>query len=137
MLNGSISREYAAECPAEKNAISPNFRKKHEENSLAGDSLKISALCATKRFPGGTRNSAKRGTRRGYSGHLSSSASWCPDTRQRTLLNQLKLCRPRGVADLSSKYESGKDDANTGERKDRQEGEPENGRKFNSRRNEG
>lgn len=55
----------------------------------------------------------RKGGTRGYCGHLSSSASRCPDTRQRTLLNQLKLCRPRGVADLSSRYESGKDGAST------------------------
>lgn len=76
------------------------------------------------------------GGARGYCGHLSSSASRRPDTRQRTLLNQLKLCRPRGVADLSSRYESGKDGANTRVRKV-DEGEWEKGRKFNSRRNEG
>lgn len=136
MLNGSIPREYAAEYPAEKNDISPNFRKKHEDNSRWRFFSDIGALRnKPSRFPGGTRNLAQ-GEPRGCSGHLSSSASWCPDTRQRTLLNQLKLCRPRGVADLSSKYESGKDGANTGERQ-ADEGERENGRKFNSQRNEG
>lgn len=78
-------------------------------------SLEISASWATipslPRFRVEFGKEGEEGGTRGYCGHLSSSASRRPDTRQRTLLNQLKLCRPRGVADLSSRYESGKDGA--------------------------
>jgi len=92
--------------------------KRNTKRILADDSLKISVLRATTpRISRVARGIRRRREPRGYAGHLSSSASWCPDTRQRTLLNQLKLCRPRGVADLSSKYESEKDGANARERR--------------------
>lgn len=104
-------------------------------------SLEISASCATipslPQFHAEFGKEGEEGGTRGYCGHLSSSASRRPDTRQRTLLNQLKLCRPRGVADLSSRYESGKDGASARAR-GIDEGEMGEGwRKFNSRRNEG